>query len=353
MHNKKGSGLYAWRGTLNGPDCPLTIWLCKKEEFGSELIRHTGSGEHLQLIFKEGKTLNEYLAEHSFSSEQEVYETLGQPFITPELREGMFEARILRGGAMPELIRDEHLKGIIHNHSNYSDGRNTLKEMAKGCRELGMEYLGISDHSQTAVYANGLTPERVLEQHKEIDKLNAEMAPFKIFKGIESDILDDGSLDYEDSILEKFDFVVASVHAQMNMNEEKATKRLIKAIENPYTTIMGHLTGRLILKRDGFPVNHKKIIEACAANQVVIEINAHPMRLDLDWRWVYEAQEKGVMISINPDAHAVSQYPLMYYGVGIGRKGGLRKEMTLNSMGVKEIEKYLRERIANRLELLK
>jgi len=353
VHDKGKSGLFAWRGQLNGPDCELTVWISEPENFGNMLIRHTGSLNHLELIFKGDKNLLEYLSDQPFATEEEAYQALEQPYITPELREGQFETRVIKEGKVPELIEEKNLRGIIHNHSNYSDGRNTLREMAEGCRNMGMEYLGISDHSQTAVYANGLTPERVALQHEEIDRLNKELAPFKIFKGIESDILDDGSLDYEEDVLSSFDFIVASVHAQMTMSEGKATERLINAIKNPFTTMLGHPTGRLILKRDGYPVDHKAVIQACAENAVIIEINANPMRLDLDWRWVLEAQEKGVLISINPDAHAVEQYQLMYYGVGIGRKAGLRKEMTFNSRTVEEVEKYFMERKESKIKVKK
>ncbi|MEO5990526.1 MAG: PHP domain-containing protein, partial [Ferruginibacter sp.] len=189
-------------------------------------------------------------------------------------------------------------------------------------------------------YADGLKVEAVLQQHDEIEKLNKQLFPFKIFKGIESDILGNGNLDYEDDILKTFDFIVASVHANLKMDEEKATARLLKAIENPYTTILGHPTGRLLLGRPGYPINHKKIIDACAANKVVIELNAHPYRLDIDWRWIPYCLEKGVMISINPDAHQLKGYHDMNYGVNVARKGLLTKEYCFNSKNLSEIESY-------------
>ena len=256
------------------------------------------------------------------------------------MREGLTEVELARENKIPKLIDLADLKGILHNHSTYSDGVDTLKDMAVYCKELGYEYLGICDHSQSAFYANGLKPDRVFEQQKEIDELNKSLFPFKIFKGIESDILNDGSLDYTDDILQTFDFIVASVHSNLKMMEDKATARLIKAIENPFTTILGHPTGRLLLSRAGYAINHRKVIDACAANGVVIELNAHPYRLDIDWRWIPYCIEKGVMISVNPDAHHKQGYHDMYYGTCVGRKGMLTKKSCFNAFNKEEIEKY-------------
>ena len=232
----------------------------------------------------------------------------------------------------------------MHNHSTWSDGVHTLQEMASYCKnELNLEYFGICDHSKSAFYANGLSELRVAAQHREIDELNLKLAPFKIFKGIESDILYDGSLDYSNEVLSSFDFVVASVHSILNMTEDKATERLIKAIENPYTTILGHPTGRLLLSRSGYPIDHKKVIDACAANNVIIEINANPLRLDLDWRWHQYAISNGVLLSINPDAHRVEGHLDMKYGTLIARKGGLSKLNCLNAMNLDQICKVFEQ----------
>ncbi len=220
---------------------------------------------------------------------------------------------------------------------------HTLKQMGDYCQELGYEYFGICDHSKTAVYASGLSIERVIEQHDEIESLNAHYTNFKILKGIESDILNDGSLDYPEEILKKFDFVVASIHSNLKMDEEKATERLIRAIENPYTSILGHPTGRLLLARKGYPINHKKIIDACAANKVSMELNAHPYRLDIDWRWIPYCLEKGVKISINPDAHHMQGFHDMYYGVCSARKGMLDKENCLNALSLSELLKQFKK----------
>jgi len=216
-----------------------------------------------------------------------------------------------------------------------------VEEMSLYCRdELKLEYLGMCDHSKSAFYARGLSIESVLQQHEEIDHLNKKLSGFHIFKGIESDILYDGSLDYPDEILKRFDFIVASVHSILKMDEEKATSRLIKAIENPFTTILGHPTGRLLLSRNGYPIDYKKVIDACAQNNVVIEINANPLRLDLDWRWHKYALEKGVWLSINPDAHRKEGFLDMHYGILVARKGGLYKERCLNSLSLQEISSY-------------
>ncbi len=301
----------------------------------SKLFIETGSEEHVNQI---GKLID--LNNH-FDSEEAIYQKVGLSFIAPELREGNKEIELAKNDALPILINYSDLKGTLHNHTHWSDGVNTLEQMANYCKDfLGLQYLGISDHSKTAVYANGLSIERVLQQHEEIDSLNKKLFPFKIFKGIESDILSDGSLDYPDEILARFDFVVASVHSNLKMDEEKATSRLIKAIENPYTTILGHPTGRLLLSRSGYPIDFKKVIDACAANKVIIEINANPLRLDLDWRWHQYALEKGVILSINPDAHRNEGFLDMEFGVYVARKGGLSKEKCLNAFSLDEISHY-------------
>jgi DNA polymerase (family X) len=315
----------------------VKIISCPEDQFYNRLFETTGTEEHIKQV-----SGSKYQA--SGNSEEEIYSLNGLQYIEPELREGLNEVELAKENKIPKLIEVSDLKGILHNHSTYSDGVNTLKDMAVYCKELGYEYLGICDHSQSAFYANGLKPERVLEQQKEIEDLNKQLAPFKIFKGIESDILNDGSLDYPEDILKSFDFIVASVHSNLKMSEEKATARLLKAIENPYTTILGHPTGRLLLSRPGYPIDHKKIIDACAANNVIVELNSHPHRLDIDWRWIQYCMEKGVKISINPDAHEKSGYHDMYYGVCVARKGMLTKEMCFNSLPLMEIEKYFNKK---------
>lgn len=240
-----------------------------------------------------------------------------------------------------DLITREDLKGVVHNHSTWSDGIHTLEEMAIHVRDSGFEYFGISDHSQSAFYANGLQPQSVLMQMEEIDRLNAKLAPFKIFKGIESDILNDGSLDYDPEILRMFDFVVASIHSNLRMDEEKATTRLIRAIENPFTRILGHPTSRLLLARPGYPIDYRKVIDACAANNVIMELNANPQRMDIDYSWIQYCQEKGVMLSINPDAHSRTQVEYVKYGTLSARKGGLKKVNCLNALGLADFQKWV------------
>ncbi|MEZ5028883.1 MAG: helix-hairpin-helix domain-containing protein [Ferruginibacter sp.] len=234
-----------------------------------------------------------------------LFSSVGINYIPPFLRETAKIIDKAKVGNLPNVIQPTDIKGIIHCHSNWSDGSNTLEDMANAAKEQGFEYLVISDHSKSAFYAQGLFEEKISAQHKLIDELNNNLTGFKIFKSIESDILYDGSLDYSNAVLATFDIVIASVHSILKMTEEKAMQRLIAAIENPYTTILGHMTGRLLLSRKGYPVNHKKIIDACAANNVVIELNAHPSRLDIDWRQIEYALEKNVLISINPDAHSI------------------------------------------------
>ena len=317
---------------------PFEVLTCGVHEFAKNLLNSTGSEEHI-------KQLEEIAEIQNLDSENEIYRSLGLAYIEPELRESGNVIELAKENKLPELITYADLKGSLHNHSTYSDGVHSLKDMALYCKEeLGLEYLGICDHSKTAVYANGLSLERLEQQWIEIDELNKKLAPFKIFKGIESDILSDGSLDYPDEILAKFDFVVASIHSNLKMDQDKATDRIIKAIENPYTTILGHPTGRLLLSRAGYSLDFKKVIDACAANKVVIEINANPLRLDLDWRWHQYALEKGVLLSINPDAHRKEGFLDMEYGVYVGRKGGLTKEMCLNAFDLEKIETYFNNR---------
>jgi DNA polymerase (family X) len=265
------------------------------------------------------------------------------PYILPCLRETAAIIEKAKQNQLPQLIQTEDIRSIIHSHSNWSDGSNTLEEMAQECIKRGLEYLVISDHSQTAFYANGLKEDRIRAQQQQIDALNKQLSPFKIFKSIESDILNDGSLDYPESILKTFDLVIASVHSNLKMPEEKAMKRLLTAIENPYTTILGHMTGRLLLSRNGYPLDHKKIIEACAANHVVIELNAHPRRLDIDWKWIGYAIEKGVLLSIDPDAHTLDGFDDVKYGVLAAQKGGMMKANNLSSFALKDFENFLSE----------
>lgn len=276
-----------------------------------------------------------------YESEEAIYTAAGQPYIIPEMREGLFEWEWAKSHNRKDIIGLQDIKGVIHTHSTYSDGGASLKDMANACRDKGYEYLVISDHSQSAFYANGLSPDTIKKQHEEIDALNEKLAPFKIYKSIESDILNDGSLDYEDEVLASFDLVIASVHSNLKMNEDKAMERLLAAIRSPYTTILGHPTGRLLLSRHGYPVNHQALIDACARHDVVIELNANPHRLDLDWTYIPYAMKKGVQVAINPDAHSIDGIDDIRYGVWAARKGGLVKQMTLNTLSRQAFEDFL------------
>ncbi|MDQ3110492.1 MAG: helix-hairpin-helix domain-containing protein [Bacteroidota bacterium] len=323
----------------NPRQVPVRVTTCSEDEFYSVLFRTTASPAHLQQL----DTLS-YRGDENPESEEDIYAGYELDYIEPELREGLGEIMLAQNSKLPKLVEEADLKGILHNHSTYSDGMHTLEQMANRCRELGYSYFGICDHSQSAFYASGMKPDRVSDQQLEIDELNKKMFPFKIFKGIESDILNDGSLDYTEDILKTFDFVVASVHSNLKMDKEKATARLLKAIENPYTSILGHPTGRLLLSREGYAIDHKKIIDACAANGVAIELNAHPYRLDIDWTWIPYCMEKGVLISINPDAHEAERLKDLHWGTIAARKGMLTKEFCLNAMPVDEIGNWFKKK---------
>ncbi len=316
----------------------VAIHLAPPEGFGAFWLERTGSEEHVAAL----KTrLGEIPPE---PDEAAIYARAGLAWVPPELREGRGELEAA-ADRLPELIVHEDLKGTLHNHSRYSDGAHSLEEMAEAARALGLTYFGICDHSQSLVIANGLPPERVAQQQEEIRRLNAGYAShgitFRIFSGIESDILNDGSLDYPDAVLASFDFIVASVHTRLSMPEAEATARVLRAIENPHTTILGHPTGRLLLVREGYPLDYDRILDACAEQGVAIELNANPYRLDLDWRWIKAATDRGVMISINPDAHTREGLADTHWGVEAARKGWLEASMCLNAMSLDDFAAWL------------
>lgn len=311
---------------VKGPEnIQLKFYAATADTFGSVLFTTSCSEDFLQ----------QWGVVEPAATEEKIFEQKGIAFIPSFLREEFTT------DAVPELIQPNSVKGIIHSHSNWSDGSNTIEQMAQHAQEKGFEYLVISDHSKSAGYANGLSVERIEAQHQYIDELNSKLNGFRIFKSIEADILGDGSLDYDDDVLATFDLVIASVHSNLKMTEEKAMMRVMNAIENPYTTILGHMTGRLLLSRAGYPLDHKKVIDACVANSVVIELNAHPRRLDIDWRWISYALKKGALISINPDAHELSGYNDIRYGVLAAQKGGLTAAQNLSSFSLNEFEEYL------------
>ncbi len=315
---------------------PFKLSACENDAFGSSQLMRTGPDAFVEQ-FKERASSGEK-DWPNVEEEKSLFANAQLPFIAPELR----DEPLYLSKPLPELIDEKDLKGVLHVHSTYSDGAFSLEEMALHVKNLGYEYLGITDHSKSAFYANGLQPERLLQQFEEIESLNEQLNPFRIFKGIESDILADGSLDYDEELLDRLDFVIASIHSNLKMDIEKATNRLIKAIENPYTTILGHPTGRLLLSRPAYPIDHRKVIDACAANGVVIELNANPYRLDIDWQWLPYAIEKKVLIAINPDAHSKSGVNDLRYGILAARKGGLEAGNCLNAYNLEEFEAFLK-----------
>jgi DNA polymerase (family X) len=311
----------------------LTLILCDESNF-SKIIFEKNCSALFYEDFKKKYHLDG-------NSELEIFSNNNLPFIPAYLREYLVVEclNLLEN----KIITTQDVKGVIHNHSTYSDGAATLLQMAEACIELGYQYLIISDHSQYASYANGLPYERILQQHKEIDALNIALAPFKIFKSIECDILPDGSLDYSPSVLNTFDLVIASIHSVMQMSLERAMERIQKAIENPYTSILGHPTGRLLLGRNGYPIDWEEIIHLCAQNNVVLELNANPRRLDIDWRWIPKALKNNILISINPDAHSTEGIKDIQYGVLAAQKAGLTKEQNLSSHSLQEIEIFIQK----------
>ena len=332
-----------------------TSFILYKTVIGVKVKIHSGKEHFIEKYIETSSSDNFLLkiTEHFNSpvtakTEEEYFSIRKLPIVPAFLREDE-EVLTLKQPFTSHLHPNE-IKGLIHCHSNWSDGNNTIEEMAKAAMQRGMEYMAITDHSKTASYAQGLKDEQIKAQHQYIDELNIKLAPFKIFKSIESDILSDGNLDYSDNILSTFDLVIASVHSNLKMTEEKAMKRLLTAIENPYTTILGHLTGRLLLSRPSYPLNFKTIIDACAANNVVIELNANPNRLDIDWREIKYALQKNVLISVNPDAHSLDGIDDIKYGVFSAQKAMLPKEKNLSSFSLAAFEEFIEDRKNNRIK---
>ncbi len=274
-------------------------------------------------------------------TEDALYAALGLPFIEPELREGLDEIEAADAGRLKPLVRAEQIRGIFHNHTTYSDGSASLEDMVEAAKRLGYRYIGISDHSQSAFYANGLKEDRIKEQHAAIDALRTRITGITIFKGIEADILPDGSLDYPDDVLARFDFVIGSVHSRFNLPEEEQTTRVVKALANPYLTMLGHPTGRLLLSRDGYRIDMKRVIDAAREHGKIVEVNANPHRLDLDWRLCRYAKTIGVKVSINPDAHATEGLEDVPFGVNVARKGGLESADVVNTRDVDDMRVLL------------
>ncbi len=335
-----------------GPGVDLR--LVPADAFPFALHHFTGSREHNTLMRRRAKELNLKLNEYGLFDENErterpadeegVFRLLGLPYIPPELREGLGEIEAAEKGELPGLITEADVKGVFHIHSNFSDGGLTIEEIVARCRELGYEYAGLSDHSRSAFYAGGLNLEDLDRQTAEVEKVRKDNPDFRLFWGIESDILPDGSLDYPDEVLARFDFVIASVHSVFNLPEKDMTARLVAAVSNPHTTILGHPTGRLLLAREPYPLDLTAVLEAAAAHGTLVEINANPHRLDLDWREMRRAKALGVRMMINPDAHAAAGFNDVRYGVYAARKGWLTSEDVLNCLDASGMAGYLAAR---------
>ena len=340
----------------NGLQCDLRA--VSNAQFPFALQYFTGSKEHnvaiRSLALKQGLSLNEYgftgetAASFEVNDEADIYHALGLDFIPPEIRENRGEIEAAADHTLPRLVELTQLRGTFHNHTTASDGHDTLETMADEAMDLGLQYLGIADHSKSSFQANGLDETCLLAQIEAIAKLNAGYERFRLFAGSEVDILKDGSLDFEDELLAKLDYVVASVHASFTLSEEEMTRRICRAMENEHVTMLGHVTGRLLLKREPYAVNHAMIIDCAAETRTIIELNCSPQRLDMDWRWWKRARDKGVLCSINPDAHSTSQLHHLGLGVRLARKGWFRKQDVFNTRPVGEIEKFLKTPKAER-----
>ena len=325
----------------------------KPEEFPHTLQHFTGSQEHNMALRHHAKGLGYKVNEYGLfkendsepiycDDEAEIYQKLGLTYIPPELREDYGEIEAALNGRLPELTVPEAIQGIFHVHTDYSDGVNSLREMVEAVISRGYRYLGITDHSRVAVYAGGLTEAKLSKQFEEIKELNNLYPNFKIFKGIEADILPSGELDYGPKILAEFDFVIGSIHSQFRMDKGAMTARILKALDSPFLTMLGHATGRILLERPGYEVDLDAMLKKAALKGVIIEFNANPYRLDLDWRWCRRAKEEGVKISINPDAHSIGELDLVRSGLAVARKGWLEDSDLFNTLNEKEVAEYFK-----------
>ena len=351
-----------------GSGIAMDLRVVKDSQFPYTLHHFTGSKEHHIALRRRALGMNMTINDYGLfkgnakdpelelvpcQDEADIYKALGMAYIEPELREDMgeIEAAAGRAGqALPLLVEERDLRGVLHVHSTWSDGQNTIREMAEACIARGLHYLGMTDHSKAAAYAGGLNEDALRRQSEEIDRLNEEFAGrLLILKGTECDILKDGSLDLADDVLARLDFVVASIHSNFNLSPEEQTKRMIRAISNPYVNIIGHPTGRILLGRAGYTLDMEAVIDAALAQGVSIEINAHPSRLDMDWRLVHRASEKGMKIPIDPDAHALAGLADMRYGIGVARKGWLSAADVLNAMETEALLKFFKAQRAKHL----
>lgn len=336
-----------------GSGINLDLRVVPDSSFPYALQYFTGSKEHNVALrgraHEMGLKLNEYGLFREDENipcrdEADIYGHLDLPYIPPELREDMGEIEAAKKGELPLLVDERDIRGTLHVHTIASDGSADLKEMAEAAKRLGLSYIGIGEHSRSARYARGLEPDRIAEEAEKIDRLNADLAGFTIIKGIECDILPDGTLDYPDEILASFDFVIGSIHSNFKMEEEEMTRRICRALENPYLDILGHPTGRLLLTRDSYAVNMEKVFECAAQNGTAMEFNAHPYRLDLDWRFMRRAQSLGIKIAVCPDAHGIEDLAYTLFSIGVVRKGWMRKDDVLNCLPAEELLAWFSER---------
>jgi DNA polymerase (family X) len=335
----------------------MDLRVVKDSQFPYTLHHFSGSKEHHISLRRRALSMNMTINDYGLfkgkepdltlipcQDEADIYAALGMDYIEPELREDMGEIEAAVQHTLPKLVQESDLRGVLHVHSTWSDGQNTIRELAEACIARGFLYLGISDHSKTAAYAGGLTEDDLRRQHEEIDRLNEEYAGrLRILKGSECDILKDGTLDYADDVLATLDFVVASIHSNFKLSPREQTERMLRAIANPYVNIIGHPTGRLLLSRAGYELDMDAVIDAAAAHGVCIEINAHPSRLDLDWRLVRRARDKGIKIPIDPDAHTLDGLDDMRYGINVARKGWLSASDVLNTLKTESLLKFFQE----------
>ncbi len=341
----------------------MDLRLVNDSQFPYTLHHFSGSREHHIPLRRRALSMNITINDYGLfkgkdpqgelipcKDETDIYAALGMEYVEPELREDMGEIEAAARHKLPKLLQASDIRGILHAHSTWSDGQNSIREMAEACMERGYSYLGLTDHSKVAAYANGLNEERLRKQGEEVDRLNEEFAGrFYILKGTECDILRDGSMDFDDETLASLDFVVASIHSNFTLAPEEQTQRMLHAIANPYVDIIGHPTGRILLGRSGYELDMEAVIDAAAAHDVCIEINAHPSRLDLDWRLVRKARDKGISIPVDPDAHALAGLDVMRYGIGIARKGWLRASDVPNTLEIDALQEFFHIRRAKRV----
>jgi len=340
----------------------MSVYLTDPRRFGINLLFATGSARHLEKLERRAAAMGMALTPEGLrcgrkvvaaGTEADIYQALDLQYIEPELREGLDEIERAQAHSIPPLVTAEDLRGVLHAHTIASDGVDTLEAMAEASIARGYQYIGITDHSKTAHYAGGLTVEEIEQQHAEIDRLNGSFGGrFRIFKGIESDILPDGSLDYSDDVLCHFDFIIGSIHGRFRLDSEEQTQRLVRAASNPFVTIIGHMTGRQLLRRPGYELDIERVLTACAEHGVAVEVNGNPWRLDLDWRWLRRALELGCTFSINPDAHSTGEIASSTrWGLAIARKSGMPADRVVNALDRDQFALWLASRTNRRRSL--